>query len=31
MQIFARVTNIKEHFGVTIKADIPDDEFVVDE
>jgi len=30
MQIFARVTNVKEHFGVTIKADIPDDHPVVD-
>jgi NADH-quinone oxidoreductase subunit C len=30
MQIFARVTNIKDHFGVTIKADIPDDNLVVD-
>jgi NADH-quinone oxidoreductase subunit C len=30
MQIFARVTNLKEHFGVTIKADIPDDDLVVD-
>jgi NADH-quinone oxidoreductase subunit C len=30
MQIFARVTNLKEHFGVTIKADIPDDNLVVD-
>ena len=30
MQIFARVTNVKEHFGVTIKADVPDDEPVVD-
>jgi len=30
MQIFARVTNVKDHFGVTIKADIPDDQPVVD-
>jgi len=30
MQIFARVTNVKDHFGVTIKADIPDDHPVVD-
>ena len=30
MQVFARVTNIKEHFGVTIKADVPDDDLVVD-
>ena len=30
MQVFARVTNIKEHFGVTIKADVPDDEPVID-
>ena len=25
MQVFARVTNIAKHFGVTIKADVPDD------
>ncbi len=30
MQVFARVTNIAKHFGVTIKADVPDDEPVVD-
>jgi NADH-quinone oxidoreductase subunit C len=30
MQIFARVANLKEHFGVTIKADISDDDPVVD-
>ena len=24
MQVFARVTNLKEHFGVTIKADVPE-------
>ncbi|MFZ4719265.1 MAG: NADH-quinone oxidoreductase subunit C [Ilumatobacteraceae bacterium] len=30
MQVFARVTNIGKHFGVTIKADVPDDVQVVD-
>ena len=30
MQVFARVTNIVEHFGITIKADVPDDDQVVD-
>ncbi len=30
MQVFARVTNINEHFGVTVKADVPDDDPVVD-
>lgn len=30
MQVFARVTNVKEHFAVTIKADVPDDDPVVD-
>ena len=30
MQVFARVTNVNEHFGVTIKADVPDDDPVVD-
>ncbi len=25
LQVFARVTNIAKHFGVTIKADVPDD------
>jgi NADH-quinone oxidoreductase subunit C len=30
MQVFARVTNLKEHFGVTVKADVPDDHPVVD-
>lgn len=30
MQVFARVTNLKEHVGVTIKADVPDDDAVVD-
>ena len=25
MQVFARVTNIAKHFGVTIKVDVPDD------
>jgi NADH-quinone oxidoreductase subunit C len=30
MQVFARVTNISKHFGVTVKADVPDDAAVVD-
>ena len=30
MQVFARVTNINQHFGVTIKADVPDDDPVID-
>ena len=30
MQVFARVTNIAKHFGVTIKADVPDDDATVD-
>ena len=30
MQVFARVTNITGHFGVTIKTDVPDDNPVVD-
>jgi len=30
MQVFARVTNITQHFGITIKADVPDDGPVVD-
>jgi len=30
MQIFARVTNLRDHFGVTIKADIADDQPVID-
>jgi NADH-quinone oxidoreductase subunit C len=30
MQVFARVTNIGKHFGVTIKADVPDDAAIVD-
>ena len=30
MQVFARVTNVKEHFAVTIKADVPDDDPVID-
>jgi NADH-quinone oxidoreductase subunit C len=30
LQVFARVTNIKEHFGVTIKVDVPDDDPVID-
>jgi NADH-quinone oxidoreductase subunit C len=30
MQVFARVTNLTKHFGVTIKADVPDDAPVVD-
>ena len=25
LQVFARVTNLTKHFGVTIKADVPDD------
>jgi NADH-quinone oxidoreductase subunit C len=29
MQVFARVTNIAEHFGVTLKTDVPDDHPVV--
>jgi len=30
MQVFARVTNTDLHFGVTIKADVPDENPVVD-
>jgi NADH-quinone oxidoreductase subunit C len=30
MQVFARVTNLDEHFGVTIKADVPDDDPTID-
>ncbi len=30
MQIFARVTNIDQHFGVTIKADLADDDPTID-
>ena len=30
MQVFARVASISKHFGVTIKADVPDDDPVVD-
>jgi NADH-quinone oxidoreductase subunit C len=30
LQVFARVTNLHHHFGVTIKADVPDDEPVID-
>ncbi len=30
MQVFARVTNVTEHFGVTVKADVPDDQAAVD-
>lgn len=30
LQVFARVTNLAKHFGVTIKADVPDDVAVVD-
>ena len=30
MQVFARVTNISKHFGVTIKADVADDQPAVD-
>jgi NADH-quinone oxidoreductase subunit C len=30
MQVFARVTNIAKHFGVTIKADVADDDPTVD-
>ncbi len=29
-QVFARVTNINKHFGVTIKADVPDDHHVME-
>lgn len=30
LQVFARVTNIDAHFGVTIKADVADDDPVID-
>ena len=30
LQVFARVTNLTKHFGVTIKTDVPDDAPVVD-
>ena len=30
MQVFARVTNLSQHFGVTIKADVADDAPAVD-
>ncbi len=30
MQVFARVTNVVEHFGVTVKADVPDDAPAID-
>ena len=30
MQVFARVTNLSKHFGVTIKADVPDDAPMID-
>jgi NADH-quinone oxidoreductase subunit C len=29
-QVFARVVNVREHFGVTIKTDVPDDGLAVD-
>jgi NADH-quinone oxidoreductase subunit C len=29
-QVFARVVNIKEHWGITFKADLPDDDLRVD-
>jgi NADH-quinone oxidoreductase subunit C len=29
-QVFARVVNLKEHWGITIKADLPDDDLRVD-
>ena len=29
-QVFARVTDLERHVGITIKADVPDDELVVD-
>jgi NADH-quinone oxidoreductase subunit C len=28
-QVFARVVNVREHWGVTIKADLPDDDLTV--
>ena len=30
MQVFARVTNLDEHWGITVKADVPDGEPVVE-
>ena len=30
LQVFARVVNINKHFGVTIKADVPDDHPAID-
>ncbi len=30
LQVFARVVNLDEHWGVTVKADVPDDHPVVD-
>ena len=30
MQVFARVTNIVDHVGVTLKADVPDDTSTID-
>jgi NADH-quinone oxidoreductase subunit C len=29
-QVFARVANIKEHWGITLKVDLPDDDLSVD-
>jgi NADH-quinone oxidoreductase subunit C len=30
LQVFARVTNVRQHVGVTIKTDVPDDDPVID-
>jgi NADH-quinone oxidoreductase subunit C len=30
MQVFARVTSIDRHVSITVKADVPDDEPVID-
>ena len=30
LQVFARVTDVQRHVGVTLKADVPDDEAIVD-
>ena len=30
LQVFARVSNIAEHFGITVKVDVPDDEAVIE-
>jgi NADH-quinone oxidoreductase subunit C len=30
MQVFARVVNLRDHVGITLKADVPDDNPVVD-